>query len=80
MSAPIAELDRVILTEDLPAYGLEAGDVGTVVLVHDGTVGYEVEFVALNGETLAVVSVHVRQVRPATSREVHHARPVRVAA
>jgi hypothetical protein len=72
----MTELDRVILTEDLPAYGLEAGDVGTVVLVHDGGAGYEVEFVALDGETLAVVSVAARQVRSAAAREVPHARPV----
>jgi hypothetical protein len=76
MNNAASELDRVILTEDIPAYGLKAGDVGTVVLVHTGAAGYEVEFVALSGETLAVVSVARRQVRPATSREIPHARPV----
>ena len=70
------ELDRVILTEDLPDYGLEAGDVGTVVLVHSGGAGYEVEFVALDGETIAVVSAHPHQIRSAASREVPHARAV----
>lgn len=70
------ELDRVILTEALPAHGLEAGDVGTVALVHEGGAGYEVEFVALDGETLAVVSVHPHQVRQAATREVPHARAV----
>ena len=70
------ELDRVILTEALPAHGLEAGDVGTVVLVHNGGAGYEVEFVMLDGETLAVVSAHPHQVRRAVNREVPHARAV----
>jgi hypothetical protein len=70
------ELDRVILTEDLPNHGLEAGDVGTVVLVHRGGAGYEVEFVALDGETIAVVSAHPHQIRQAASREVPHARAV----
>ena len=70
------ELDRVILTEDVPDHGLEAGDVGTVVLVHRGGAGYEVEFVALDGETFAVVSVHPHQIRQAASREVPHARAV----
>ena len=73
------ELDRVILTEALPDHGLEAGDVGTVVLVHNGgagPAGYEVEFVMLDGETLAVVSVHPHQVRRAVNREVPHARAV----
>jgi hypothetical protein len=70
----IAELDRVILTEDLLAYGLKAGDIGTVVLVHRGGEGYEVEFTALDGETLAVTSVFAAQVRPAVPHEIPHAR------
>lgn len=70
------ELDRVVLTEALPDHGLEAGDVGTVVLVHKGRAGYEVEFVALDGETLAVASVHPHQIRRAATREVPHARAV----
>ena len=72
----IEELDRVILTEDLPAHQLKAGDIGTIVLVHGSGAGYEVEFVALNGETVAVVSVATTQVRPADSREIPHARLV----
>lgn len=38
----IAELDRIILTTNIPEYGLEKGDMGTVVLVHQGSKGYEV--------------------------------------
>ncbi|MEH2226895.1 DUF4926 domain-containing protein [Nostoc sp.] len=38
----IQELDRVILTSDLPEHSLEEGDTGTVVLVHQGGKGYEV--------------------------------------
>jgi Domain of unknown function (DUF4926) len=37
-------LDAVLLTRDLPKEQLAAGDVGTVVLVHGGGAGYEVEF------------------------------------
>jgi hypothetical protein len=69
---PLREHDRVVLTAPLPEYGLVAGDVGTIVMVHDG--GYEVEFVALDGQTLAVVSVHADRVRPVRAREVTHAR------
>ena len=29
------ELDRFVLTEDLPEKGLRAGDLGTIVMVHD---------------------------------------------
>ena len=72
----IAELDHVILTEDLPEYGLEAGDIGTVVLLHRGGEGYEVEFAMLDGETLAVTSVFASQVRPAMPNEIPHARRV----
>lgn len=60
----IRELDSVILTTDLPKYGLERGDIGTVVLTHHGGKGYEVEFVALDGETVAVVSLFASQIRP----------------
>lgn len=68
------ELASVVLTEDLPDYDLVAGDVGTIVLVHSGGRGYEVEFVALNGQTLAVVSLRADQVRPIGAREIAHAR------
>lgn len=71
----IHELDNVVLTVDLPQHRLCRGDVGTVVLLH-GDRGYEVEFVALNGETLAVVSVERSQVRPIGAGEIAHARQV----
>lgn len=35
-SSMIQELDRVVLQTDIPAYRLQAGDVGTVVMVHRG--------------------------------------------
>ena len=47
----IKELDDVVLSVDLPEKGMTKGDLGTVVLVHEGGVGYEVEFTALDGET-----------------------------
>lgn len=47
----IHELDSVVLTVDLPEHRLQRGDVGTVVLLHEDR-DYEVEFVALDGETL----------------------------
>jgi len=69
----IRELDSVVLTVDLPEYGLKKGDVGTVVLLHDSR-GYEVEFMTLGGSTLVVVSLSSTQVRPAGSREIAQAR------
>ncbi|MBI5194447.1 MAG: DUF4926 domain-containing protein [Nitrospirae bacterium] len=72
----IRELDSVVLTTDLPEYGLEQGDVGTVVLVHHVDKGYEVEFMTLEGETIAVTSLLPSQVRPIGHREIAHARMV----
>lgn len=72
----IKELDPVVLTENLPAHGLEAGDVGWVVMVHDGGAGYEVEFVTLAGETVSVVSMPAQAVRPVGRKEIAHARLV----
>jgi len=71
----IRELDNVVLTVDLPEHLLRRGDIGTVVLVH-GDRGYEVEFVTLDGETLAVVSLAAARVRPIGAREIAHARQV----
>jgi hypothetical protein len=71
----IKELDTVVLTEALPERGLERGDLGTVVLVH-GAGGYEVEFMTLDGGTLAVVSLFPHQVRPVGRREIAQARAV----
>ncbi len=72
----IKELDSVVLTTDLPEHGLKQGDVGTVVLIHQDGKGYEVEFVTLDGETVAVVSLLPVQVRPIGRREIAHARAV----
>jgi hypothetical protein len=71
----IKELDTVVLTEDIPDFALKRGDLGTVVLVHQPG-GYEVEFVALDGETVAVVSVSTEQIRPVGHREIAQARPI----
>ncbi len=69
----IRELDRVVLTTNLRKHRLKRGDVGTVVLTHE-TGGYEVEFVTLAGETVAVVSLTVEQVRPIAANELPHVR------
>lgn len=72
----IKELDQIVLTTDLPEYGLQAGDIGTVVLIHQEGAGYEVEFVALDGETVAVVSLSAAQVRPIAPREIARVRSI----
>lgn len=75
----INEHDCVVLTEDVVAEGLQAGDVGTVVHIHQGGVGYEVEFVTLTGETVAVVTLLAGQVRPIARRDLTHVRQLQVA-
>ena len=70
----IKEHDCVVLATDLPAEGLAAGDIGTVVHIHKGGEGYEVEFMTLDGQTVAVSTLLANQVRPIARREIAHAR------
>lgn len=70
------EHERVVLAEDIPEHGLEAGDVGTIVFVHRGGEGFEVEFLTLSGETVAVATLLSSQVRSIADREIAHARPL----
>lgn len=74
----IKELDQIVLREDLPDRGLQAGDIGTVVLIYQSGKGYEVEFVALDGETIAVVSLLAAQIRSIRKREIARVRPVQL--
>jgi hypothetical protein len=75
----VRELDRVVLAKDLDDLGLEAGDIGTVVLVHEGGRGFEVEFVTLDGETYAVTTLMAGDLRPIDPNEIAHARLVAAA-
>jgi len=75
----IAEHERVVLTISVPEEGLEPGDVGTVVHVYRDGHAYEVEFVALDGHTAAVVTLEALQVRPVSHREITHARELSAA-
>ena len=72
----IREHDRVVLTTDLAGDKLAAGDVGTVVHVYQDGDALEVEFVALDGESVAVVTLERAQVRAVGHREITHARRV----
>ena len=72
----IKEHNRVVLTASLPAHGLVASDVGTVVHVYDDGKAYEVEFFTLDGHTAGVVTVEANQIRAVTRREINHSRPM----
>lgn len=70
----IGPYERVILTEDIPGTKLKQGDVGVVVEVYRNGEGYEVEFFASNGDTVAVETLEAKQVRTVNSREILHVR------
>jgi hypothetical protein len=72
----IKDLDTVILTRDVPECKLRKGDLGVVVFVHADGAAFEVEFVTLDGGTLAVVTLPADAVRAVTGREIAHAREV----
>ena len=72
----IKELDTVVLAADVPEHGLVDGDIGTVVLVHREAKGFEIEFVALDGKTIAVATLPAEKVRPVRHGEIPHARRV----
>ena len=73
----IAEHELVVLTKDISGEELKAGDVGTVVHVYSDGLAYEVEFMTLNGSTVAVTTVDVADLRTVTQTDRSH---VRVAA
>ncbi|MEB3065522.1 DUF4926 domain-containing protein [[Mycobacterium] zoologicum] len=59
--AEYSEHQRVVLVRAVPAEGLSAGAVGTVVGSY-GNGGYEVEFTAADGRTVAVVTLRASDI------------------
>jgi hypothetical protein len=74
----IKEHDYVVLTSNLPDEGLQAGDVGTIVHIHRNAAAYEVEFITLTGQTVAVATVLPNQLRPVGRRDITHLRELAV--
>ena len=71
----INELETVALTRDPPQHGLLKDDLGAVVVVYDQR-AYEVEFVALDGKTIALVTLPEDAIRAVRAREIAHVREV----
>ncbi|MCC5877136.1 MAG: DUF4926 domain-containing protein [Candidatus Sumerlaeia bacterium] len=74
----IQEHNHVVLLTSVSAHGLVPGDVGTVVHIHNAGEGYEVEFMDVFGETIAVVTVDSKDLRALQEGErviphLHHA-------
>ncbi len=76
------EHDQIVLTADVTgdeAEELKPGDVGVIVHVHPGGDAFVVEFMALDGDTVAVATVLPSQARPVSSEDITHARTVKMA-
>ncbi len=69
-------LDVVALERDLPASGLERGDLGAVVESYKPA-GLEVEFVTASGRTEALVTLTSADVRPVVENDLVSVRPFR---
>ena len=70
----VSEHDRVVLQKDLPREGLQRGDVGTVIHVHREGEAFEVEFMTLSGETIAITMLRAADVREVTPSDITHVR------
>lgn len=70
----IQELDIVIPVKDFPDQGLVKGDMGAVIMVHDGRKAFEVEFVTLAGDALGVLTLTADEVQPISAQDVPHVR------
>ncbi|GAB4019531.1 DUF4926 domain-containing protein [Spirosoma koreense] len=64
------EFDLVVLQEDVADGRLKAGDLGTILTVYPEGKAFEVEFVTLTGEALAVEILLPHQIRPVRPSEV----------
>jgi hypothetical protein len=64
-----ALLDTVVLNRDLPEHGLRAGDLGAVVELY-GADAVEVEFVRASGQTKALVTLRVTDLRSVAEGDI----------
>jgi len=69
---------RVSLAEDFPDYGLNKGDLATIVERHEGKqdqeTGYSLEVFNAVGETIAVLVVEESKISPVKGNEILHVR------
>ena len=76
------EHEQIVLTADVlgdEREELKPGDVGTIVHIHPGKDAFVVEFMSLDGGTVAIATVLPAQVRPVTGADITHARTVTTA-
>lgn len=70
MKDEIRLLDVVALTVHLPEHNLRRGEIGTIVECYPDN-AFEVEFVAQNGYTYALVTLQADQLIPLRQKRVH---------
>lgn len=71
------EHERIVLTDYVGSDDgeeLSPGDVGCVIHVHPGGEAYVVEFMSLEGETVAIATVLLSQARALKRVDITHAR------
>ena len=73
------EHEPIVLTADVfgdEGEELKSGDVGTIIHTHPNGEALVVEFMSLNGDTVAIATVLPSQARPVTNADLTHARTV----
>lgn len=70
----IRELDTVVLRNDISEYGLKEGDIGAVVHCYQDDKAFEVEFVAADGGTVALLTLRWDDIRLMKPQEILHVR------
>jgi hypothetical protein len=70
VNGEIQLLDVVALTDNLPDHNLWRREIGAVVECYPGD-AYEVEFVAKDGYTYALVTLRAEQIIPLRQKEDH---------
>ena len=67
---------QVVLTAEVTGDEKEefkAGDVGTIIHIHPGRQAFVVEFMTLDGDTVAIATVLPSQARLVSSEDMTHA-------
>ncbi len=73
------EHEQIVLTADVfgdEGEELKSGDVGTIIHIHPDEEALVVEFMSLDGDTVAIATVLPSQGRPVTNTDLTHARTV----
>ena len=73
------EHGQIVLTADVlgdEEEELKSGDVGTIIHIHPNEEALLVKFLSLDGDTLAIATVLLSQVRSMTNANFTHARTV----